>query len=126
MADALQLLQWELHGATLNILQQLAVSAATAVGTPNGEKTSVSEKGVLQLLFDQRLLRDVLGAGRPLGATAGVTIAEVGATGVAAALSARKQLVTTVERLLQVGPACIPGGQAGNFRYAVVPEIRRC
>lgn len=115
--DALQLLQWEVHGAALAALQQLGSSVtssslgghATAAAT-DGEVGGITEKGVLQLLFDQRLLRDVLGGGKPLGAQAAADTAAA-ANGVAdgstaspaAALAARKKLVAGLEQRLQVG-----------------------
>jgi hypothetical protein len=119
-ADALQLLQWELHGAALAALQQLSSStnssssfchagAAVAADSSNSSTNTVSEKGVLQLLFDQRLLRDVLGSSKPPGAaTAGAATAAASAAngmagaGSAAALAARKRLVMDVEQQLQV------------------------
>jgi hypothetical protein len=126
-ADALQLLQWELHGAALAVLQQLSNSthssssfsqpgtAGAADGT-NSSNNTVSEKGVLQLLFDQRLLRDVLGSSKPPGADAGSVAAAASAAngmagaGGAAALAARKRLVMDVEQQLQVG-----GWRAGSL-----------
>jgi hypothetical protein len=119
-ADALQLLQWELHGAALAVLQQLGSStnsssssfsqpgAATA-DSNNSSNNTVSEKGVLQLLFDQRLLRDVLGSSKPPRADVGPVAAAASAAngmagaGGAAALAARKRLVMDVEQQLQVG-----------------------
>lgn len=58
---ALELLEWELSGAALAALQA-ALAPDTAVGA------RLSEKGLLQLLFDVRFLRDVLSGGRPLAA----------------------------------------------------------
>jgi hypothetical protein len=118
--DALQLLQWELHGAALAVLQQLSSSTnssstfsqpgtATAADGNNTSDNTVSEKGVLQLLFDQRLLRDVLGSSKLPGADAGSVAAAASAAngmagaGGAAALAARKRLVVDVEQQLQVG-----------------------
>eukprot|EP00775_Hariotina_reticulata_P013484 gene13484-13609_t len=78
--DALQLLEWELHGAALRAIQALcstSTTAAAAAAPPpaGGERPdaagTITEKGVLQLLFDQRLLRDVLAGGRPVATSTG-------------------------------------------------------
>lgn len=103
--DALQLLQWELHGAAIAVLQQVTsstdgdiVSTRAIHGTNN---TSITEKGVLQMLFDQRLFRDVIGAGKPLGGTAAAASA-AGIGDAAGQLATRKRLVASVEQQLQV------------------------
>lgn len=99
--DALQSLQWELHGAALLVLQQvasLANAGTSSVDVDGNNCNSISEKGVLQLLFDQRLLRSVIGGGKPPGATA----AGVGVETVEQQVAARKRLVVSVEQLLQV------------------------
>jgi hypothetical protein len=101
-ADALQLLQWELHGAALAVLQQLSSSSSGSVAD-GSSNSAVSEKGVLQLLFDQRLLRDVLGGSKPPGAEGAAAANGVAAAGGAVAAAARKRLVMDVEQQLQVG-----------------------
>ena len=137
--DALQLLLWELHGGLLAALQQLMHATSTTsngnmmpAGGPGGigsrhqhansssSSRALSEKGVLQLLFDQRFLRDVLTGGKPLavvsggvGGSSGVHAATANGNGgssssgsgvsAEAAVAARKQLVTAVEQQLQVG-----------------------
>jgi hypothetical protein len=123
--DALKLLLWELHGALLAVLQQLLLTSASSTTAPSSNVTSsirpgsagprsgpraLTEKGVLQLLFDQRFMRDVLGGGRPLEAVTAAAGGSGGAAGhVAAAngdaggdLAARKRLVSTLEQQLQV------------------------
>jgi hypothetical protein len=105
----LQLLQWELHGAALAALQQLSStnSSSSQPGSAAADSSSssaVSEKGVLQLLFDQRLLRDVLGGSRPPAAdAAAATGAAANGTAGAGSAAARKRLVQDVEQQLQVG-----------------------
>lgn len=132
-ADALQLLLWELHGSLLSTLQQLlyansatsngnttAASAAGATSNGSHKKNVLSEKGVLQLLFDQRFMRDVLAGGKPLVAVAAAAdkpgvpgAGSVGGvhmpssngnvhSGASAETAARKQLVSGVEQQLQV------------------------
>jgi len=125
-ADALLLLLWELHGALLTSLQQLLHTSSSSNGNVGLKVGGVaaagpahrvlSEKGVLQLLFDQRFVRDVLGGGKPLGAgVSGAAAAGSGVQGVSAngnlggggadtAVAARKQLVAGVEQQLQVSP----------------------
>lgn len=111
-ADALQLLQWELHGAALAALQQLGSSSngsqPGATAADGGNSIAVSEKGVLQLLFDQRLLRDVLGGSKPPAADAAAAAAagagaaaSTNGTAGAAGAAARKRLVQDVEQQLQ-------------------------
>lgn len=89
-----QVLEWELLGSLLSVLNTLLGSSApagglggvspTSVGLGTGTLTSLpgqtlegrlSEKGVLQLLLDVRLLRDVLAGGRPLGSRVGAASA---------------------------------------------------
>lgn len=58
--DALQLFAWELQGAIIRSLNMLLDATAADFGA------AISEKGVLQLLFDQRLIRDFLVGARPV------------------------------------------------------------
>lgn len=72
-SEALQLLAWELGGAALRELAAAlgtatAGASMTTTGPPLGAR--LSEKGVLQLLLDVRLIRETLAGGRPLGAAA--------------------------------------------------------
>ncbi len=68
---------------------------------------AVTEKGVLQLLFDLRFLRNTLGGGRPLqpyqdaASRPGSAIGAGGAS-VGAALSQRKRAFAELESSLQV------------------------
>lgn len=120
--DALQLLHWELHGAVLKVLQQListAVPTRASVGllSPGNTNSNISEKGVLQLLFDQKLLRAVVGAGQPLdGAAAAAGGSAAGAA--AAEIAARQRLVTSVEQQLQVMP-----GVFANCHVVALPNV---
>jgi hypothetical protein len=136
--DALQLLQWELQGALLE-----AVAARLGAGDGgggggggawgvNGEgpvarrqagAEPVSEKGVLQLLFDLRVIRDVLAGAFPADGTAaprgggsgdaaparsrslgGSGVPEVASVGpvAAAALAERRRRLLGLEQQLQV------------------------
>lgn len=120
-ADALQLLLWELHGSLLATLQQLLqTSSSQSYSTSNGNVTGpaaghagshrvLTEKGVLQLLFDQRFMRDVLGGGKPLSAvSAGSSTQSAaaanggGAAAAATDVAGRKKLVSGIEQQLQV------------------------
>lgn len=129
--DALQLLLWHLHGALLAALQQLlqASTSSSSNGNirpgsagPGSRARSLSEKGVLQLLFDQRFMRDVLGGGKPLAAVSTAAVTAVGSSSGASAtanggvssisisadadVAARKRLVSGLEQQLQVGDCC--------------------
>jgi hypothetical protein len=116
--DALQLLQWELQAALAG-----ALAAAEAGGDGGAEPTAAgaeqagpaSEKGVLQLLFDQRFARDVLAGAHPAdghgggGAPAAGVPAFRGSgptapppSAAAGALAQRKQQLTALEQQLQV------------------------
>jgi hypothetical protein len=131
-ADALQLLIWELHGALLAALQQLvqrsadssSVVGVSSSGSRPGSAAAgarpkpLSEQGILQLLFDQRVLRDVLGGGKPLSAVSPLTaqgpggsssahaaaaLAAAHAAGDAGAeLAGRRRLASGLEQQLQV------------------------
>jgi hypothetical protein len=127
--DALQLLEWELHGAAVCALQKMCSTptSAAAGGEMSEAPCTVSEKGVLQLLFDQRLLADVLAGGRPVAVSAGADTSLGAASGlppgsgsgltvaggagglgsslvqdVAGALASRKSQLTSLEQQLQV------------------------
>lgn len=123
--DALQLLLWHLHGALLTALQQLLQASSNSNSSSNGnvrpssagsgpQPRTLSEKGVLQLLFDQRFIRDVLGGGRPLAAVSAAAAhsAVAGSNGQVATangsvssdadVAARKRLVSGLEQQLQV------------------------
>ena len=60
-APALALLEWQLLGSVIKGLGQ-------GLGPGGSLDAGLSEKGTLQLLFDVRFLREVLGGGRPLSA----------------------------------------------------------
>ncbi|CAL8464776.1 g4311 [Coccomyxa elongata] len=92
---ALALLAWELGEAVLTAFRD-----ALQLGSPLDR--AVTEKGVLQLLFDLRFLRNSLAGGRPAAATisGGVPSAGSSAPG-SAALSQRKRAFTDVESSLQ-------------------------
>lgn len=114
--DALQLLLWHLHGALLAALQLLLQISSSSSSASNGNirpgsagpgsrPRALSEKGVLQLLFDQRFMQDVLGGGKPLGAVPAAAAAAGTANGSASAeaeAAARKRLVSGLEQQLQV------------------------
>ncbi|KAL3140348.1 hypothetical protein ABBQ38_004612 [Trebouxia sp. C0009 RCD-2024] len=61
-AVAVQLLEWELGNAVLEAFSEVLQSSGSLSG-------KVSEKGLLQLLFDVRFLSDALAGGRPLNDT---------------------------------------------------------
>jgi hypothetical protein len=127
-SDALQLLLWHLHGALLAALQHLLQASSSNSSSTNGNiwpgsagpgsrARSLSEKGVLQLLFDQRSMRDVLGGGRPLAAVSAVVASSGGGAaangGVSSSsgdadVAARKRLVSGLEQHLQVGDCYDP------------------
>ncbi|KAL0025084.1 hypothetical protein WJX79_007064 [Trebouxia sp. C0005] len=65
-AVAVQLLQWELGNAVLQALSEVLQSSSSL-------SSSLSEKGLLQLLFDVRFLSDALAGGKPLKDTPGRT-----------------------------------------------------
>lgn len=74
----------------------------------NSLDRAITEKGVLQLLFDLRFLRNSLAGGRPAAADAGPAAnARLARSGVpsTAALSQRKRAFSDVESALQVGSA---------------------
>ena len=130
----MQLLEWELAGATLRTISTLLrggeEDALTKTGNSQhllgggGQQHSLpslasrlTEKGVLQLMFDIRMLRDVLAGGRPPSATAlqgqtppppaaAATTLGLGEVlqdpSVAAALAERKKEWLRLEQLLQV------------------------
>lgn len=143
-AEALQVWEWELLGAALNCLNQLlsasslssanghSLSAATSSSTSNGNgrtlsgvltpslESRLSEKGVLQLLFDVRLVRDILQGGRPLSpaqtqgggstgaaATTAPALLDPQDASVLAALADRRRAVTLLEQQLQVSHQCV-------------------
>ncbi|KAL0023565.1 hypothetical protein WJX77_002562 [Trebouxia sp. C0004] len=58
-AAAVQLLQWELGNAVLQALSEVLQSSSSL-------SSSLSEKGLLQLLFDVRFLSDALAGGKPM------------------------------------------------------------
>ena len=130
-ARLLQLLEWELAGATLRTISTLlhggegdelaktGSSGALLGGGSVGPQHSLlpplasrlTEKGVLQLMFDIRMLRDVLAGGRPPSATgtppaaaaAAMALGEVPQDpSVAAALAERKREWLWLEQMLQV------------------------
>jgi hypothetical protein len=131
-ADALQLLIWELPGALLAALQQLvqrSADSSSSVSVSNGSSRPgsaaagsrpkpLSEQGILQLLFDQRVLRDVLGGGKPLSAVSPLAAGQApgGSSAPAAAaaaptnaavdadaeLAGRRRLASGLEQQLQV------------------------
>ncbi|KXZ49014.1 hypothetical protein GPECTOR_23g103 [Gonium pectorale] len=70
--EALQVFEWELSRAITSTYMQLL-----APGPGGLQARGLSEKGVLQLLFDVRLVRDVLLGGRPVG-SAGPSAAGAG------------------------------------------------
>lgn len=133
-ADALQLLLWEVHGAALATLQQLVLGTAASKGhssTPaagggaDGNSSSVSplsEKGVLQLLFDQRFLRDVLAGGRSAAGISASNADPSSAVCVEPEAAARKALIAAVEQQLQVG--CAPTSSAAAWETA--PSLVLC
>lgn len=129
--DALQLLLWHLHGALLTALQQLLqISSSSSASNgnirpgsagPGSRPRALSEKGVLQLLFDQRFMRDVLGGGKPLGAVSAAAAAAAAAAGTAngsasaeAEAAARKRLVSGLEQQLQVSTRAISMSRASG------------
>jgi hypothetical protein len=123
-SDALQLLLWHLHGALLAALQQLLQTSSSnstngdiwpGSSGPGSRARSLSEKGVLQLLFDQRFMSDVLAGGRPLaavpagGGSSGVGASANGSVSSSsgdADVAARKRLVSGLEQQLQVSDCC--------------------
>ncbi|KAG2431082.1 hypothetical protein HXX76_009615 [Chlamydomonas incerta] len=85
--EALQAFEWELSRALISAYAQLLSPGLGALSTKG-----ITEKGVLQLLFDVRFIRDVLVGGRPVSATrpggaggAGASAASVAAAAAAAA-----------------------------------------
>lgn len=124
--DALQLLLWHLHGALLTALQRLLQISSSSASNgnirpgsagPGSRPRALSEKGVLQLLFDQRFMRDVLGGGKPLGAVSAAAAAAGTANGSASAeaeAAARKRLVSGLEQQLQVSTRAISMSRASG------------
>jgi hypothetical protein len=121
--SALQLLAWELQAAVLTTLAALPLPGSTE--STNGQ--TLTDKGVLQLLFDQRLVADVLLGGRPLegvdGSSSSSSSGALGVPGqlmgapgaggaaagggvdpqVGALLAGRRKQVVALEQQLQVG-----------------------
>ena len=65
--ELLQLLKWRLGGAALGALRAaLQPGGALAAGSGGGGGGALSGRGVLQLLFDVRLLTELLPGGPPL------------------------------------------------------------
>jgi hypothetical protein len=152
--DALKLLLWELHGALLAVLQQLLHTSNSITATssnsmrpgsagPRSGPRALTEKGVLQLLFDQRFMRDVLGGGRPLEAVTVAAGGSGGAAGHAAAangdaggdLAARKRSVSNLEQQLQVSSfmlcchhsnACLLRSTLNHVELEVAPLVCVC
>jgi hypothetical protein len=99
-----QVFEWELLGALLSMFNTLLGSSS---GLGSGTLSSLpgqtlqgrlSEKGVLQLLLDVRLLRDVLAGGRPLGSRAApAAAASAGAAGGGAGSHARYYMPTYLQ-----------------------------
>ncbi|KAG1666478.1 hypothetical protein FOA52_004860 [Chlamydomonas sp. UWO 241] len=79
--DALAVLAWEAGGAALSALSALLADTTEAGAATTATRPALSEKGVLQLLLDARVVRDVTAGGRPLSLRSG-------AAGAAAAAAA--------------------------------------
>lgn len=134
-ADALKLLLWELHGALLAVIQQLLLNSSAnptsnssrarpGSAGPRSSPRVLTEKGVLQLLFDQRFMRDVLGGGRPLAAVTAAGGGHLAAAngnggGAEGDLAARKRLVSSLEQQLQVSHAARTCGPSHKSRAAL-------
>lgn len=115
-----QVWEWELLGACLAVFNQLVGGLDATLDSldflPGVVKlpssslaTQLSEKGVLQLLFDARLLRDVLAGGRQLvrnGASSAVVsggvLLDPQDTEALAAMAERRKTGTVLEQQLQV------------------------
>lgn len=85
----------------------LPEDTAAVGGTANSQATkqlcSISDQGVLQLLFDQRLIRDALAGGRPLEAAHGGSGSGGSGSGATATTQAeRRKRVAVLEQQLQV------------------------
>mmetsp|Transcript_16154 Transcript_16154/g.45001 ORF Transcript_16154/g.45001 Transcript_16154/m.45001 type:complete len:1129 (-) Transcript_16154:189-3575(-) len=98
-SSALQLFEWELSGAMV-----AALGAVLEESSGPSPKKAVSEKGVLQLLFDVRYLRDVLSGARPAPpASSAAAAAGPGMVdpAVISAMSERKRAMVELESKLQ-------------------------
>jgi hypothetical protein len=133
--EALQALEWEVAGAVAGTYRAL-LNPENGPLAQSVVRGGCSERGVLQLLLDVRLVRDTLAGGRPLtviarggsaggaaGAVAGV--AGVGGAAVAAAaalpdpatmaaVAERKKEMVALEQMLQVCTVCVCGGGGGG------------
>ena len=66
--EPLLLLKWRLGGSLLAALTAALAEAGEAAGDGGALAGKLSEKGVLQVLFDARFLLDLLSGGRPVSA----------------------------------------------------------
>ncbi|GAX74233.1 hypothetical protein CEUSTIGMA_g1682.t1 [Chlamydomonas eustigma] len=105
--EALQVLEWELSEAVLRTINEYLDRGSDLAHVPR-----LSEKGVLQLLFDVRTIRDVLAGARPHGTSSSATAASDTRTSsliptavpdpvMAAAMADRKRAWQRLEQQLQ-------------------------
>lgn len=105
-ANGLQLWEWELSGAVIETFKDLLEQS-------NGDKPAlvITERGILQLIFDLRYLRDVLSGGRPAPPLSHTAEEPSAASrmmdpAVTAAVADRKRAFTKLEGQLQARTEC--------------------
>ncbi|PSC70573.1 conserved oligomeric Golgi complex subunit 1 [Micractinium conductrix] len=92
--EPLLLLKWRLGGSLLAALTAALAEAGEAAGDGGVLAGKLSEKGVLQVLFDARFLLDLLSGGRPVSAGA------ADAASSAAAVTSRRHEAAALEARL--------------------------
>ncbi|GAB4815087.1 hypothetical protein N2152v2_002133, partial [Parachlorella kessleri] len=107
--EAVSMLKWRLAGALLGALRSGLQPSGPLVGR------GLSEKGVLQLLFDIRFLYDLLAGRGPVSITSS---SADGPTGAASAVAARKRELSELEEELQALVDPIDWATYESYLYA--------